>query len=253
MHKQPINGSFETTLGTCSYNESNFFFNRKMSNCFAFGDNSEIDIIKDTCGYGPAQDGNYFLGIAVDNSNELTDALSLELSSPLIEGKTYVLNFYSRKDPDFDANLLEVGYTKDSLSFGTSIGSTSSLPTTSWEPVSFTFTPSFNSKFITIRTIAGIYGWNFIDNFTILQTSGINSTSAKEPFIQIYPSPTSDQIAIFTDISTEIYSIIVLDIQGKIILKTDKTILDLSKLTSGIYIVELITNKGRIVRRVVRE
>ena len=67
-----------------------------MSNCFAFGDNSEIDIIKDTCGYGPAQDGNYFLGIAVDNSNELTDALSLELSSPLIEGKTYVLNFYSR-------------------------------------------------------------------------------------------------------------------------------------------------------------
>jgi hypothetical protein len=247
-----LNGSFETTTGNCDYNLPNSIFNSMMSNCYAFGNNSQIDIINSTCGYGSAQQGNYFIGLAVDITNTLTDALSLKLSTPLIVGNTYVLNFYSRKDPGYNANVLEVGYSTDSISFGNIIDITS-LPTTSWGLVSFSFTPTVSCQFITIRTIAGSYGWTFVDNFTISQTTDIIYTFAKECAIQVFPNPTSNSISILADNSTKIITTTIKDIRGTIVLVTDKTIIDLSDFDAGVFILELNTDKGRIVKRIIRK
>ncbi len=172
-----LNGDFESvkgesndkTKGDCNYNLPNNDFNNMISDCFAFGSASQIDIINDSCEYGPAQHGNYFIALAVDHSNTKIDALSLALSEPLQKGFTYALCFYNRKHEDYDSNILELGYSSDSSSFGNSIGKTSVKISTTWEPVTFSFTPVADSEFITIRTIAGTYGWNLIDNFTIIQ------------------------------------------------------------------------------------
>jgi hypothetical protein len=246
----PINASFETTTGTCDYNLSNSTFNTMMSNCYGFGNASQIDILTNTCGYGLAQQGNYFIGLAVDLSNTQTDALSLKLAASLTAGNTYNLNFYNRKDAGFNANILEVGYSTDSVLFGNSIG-TAALPTTSWGLVSFSFSPTVNADFLTIRTIAGSYGWNFIDNFTITQTTGISNTLSEEAAVQVFPNPASDFISILTSNSTKFITATLRDLQGKTILVTDKTSIDLSGLEPGVFIVELNTDKGRIFKRVV--
>ncbi len=247
-----LNGSFETTTGNCDYNLLNTNFNDKMTNCFAFGNASQIDIINSTCSVGSAQQGNFFIGLAVDISNTFTDALSLKLSVPLIGGNTYILNFYNRKDVGYNANLLEVGYSTDSISFGNIID-TRALPTISWGIASFSFTPTVNSQFVTIRTISGSYGWNFVDDFTISQATGIVNTYIEEHAIQVFPNPTSDFISILADNSTKVIMTTIKDIEGKTVLVTDKTIIDLSEFVACVFIVELNTDKGGIVKRIIRK
>jgi hypothetical protein len=247
-----LNGSFETTTGNCDFNQSNANFNSLMSNSYAFGDASQVDILNSTCSYGFAQEGNYFIGLAVDGTNTLTDALALKLSAPLIGGNTYVLTFYNRKDPGYNGNLLEVGYSANNSSFGNNIGTTA-LPTTSWGLDSFSFTPSINCQFITIRTIAGSYGWNFVDNFVITPTTGITNSNVEENSIQVFPNPTSNNISIIADKSIKFSSVTIKDIQGKTVLVTDKTTIDVTEFGAGIFIMELNTDKGRIVKRIIRK
>lgn len=245
-----LNGSFEITTGNCNYTVQNSNFSNIMTNCYAFGSASQIDIMNGTCGYGSAQQGSNFIGLAVDLSNTLTDALSLKVSTPFIAGNNYVINFYGRKDTGYDANQLEVGYSTDSLSFG-SIIYTAAVPTTSWGLVSFSFTPTVDCQFLTIRTIAGIYGWNFIDNFTISSTTSITHT--EENSIQVFPNPTSNFISILSDNSTKIISTTIRDMQGKMVLVTDSNIIDLSDFGAGVFIAEFNTDKGRIVKRLLRK
>jgi hypothetical protein len=170
-----VNGSFETTSGRCNVNEANEMFNFLMSGCFAFGNNSQLDILSNNCSYGTAQNGNYYVGIAVNYNNTRTDAFSLELTEPLTPGKTYMLSFYNRKSNGYDANVLEVGYSTDSISFGKTI-SKAGIPGSNWQRETFIFTPTTAASYITIRSIAGSYGWNHVDNFTISPVKGMDSS-----------------------------------------------------------------------------
>ena len=247
-----LNGSFETTTGNCNYGLTNTNFDSLMTSNFAFGSASQIDIMHNTCGFGAAQQGNYFIGIAVAPNNVLTDALSLKVSSTLIAGNTYSINFYNKQDIGYSANLLEVGYSADSVTFGISID-TAALPTNSWGLVSFSFTPVINCQFITIRTIAGSYGWNLVDNFTISETTDISENLVDEHAIQIYPNPASDFISIRADESIKIISTKIRDIQGKTILVSDKTTFSLPEFDAGVFILEINTNKGRVVERIILE
>jgi len=98
-----LNGSFENTTGNCDFNISNSTFNGLMNDCYAFGEASQIDIIKNTCGYGSAQSGIYFIGLAVSISLQ-ADALSLSLDEPLTAGNSYALSFYSEKSLSYATN-----------------------------------------------------------------------------------------------------------------------------------------------------
>ena len=237
-----LNGSFEVTTANCNYGLSNPMFNSMMSNNFAIGSASQIDIMQSTCGYGTAEQGNYFIGLAVDINNTLTDGVAFKLSSSIIAGNTYLLKFYARKDAAYNANLLEVGYSADSISFGTSTY-TASLPTTSWGLVSFQFTPSINCKFITIRTIAGTYGWNFVDDFTITETTGIHDYLNESNSIHLFPNPTSSDVTINSE--KEIASILVYDFTGKLVRRieanTFESKIDMSALAKGFYTFTIIS------------
>src|SRR5687767_9581083 len=86
-----LNGSFENTTGSCDFNITNATFNSMMNDCYAFGSADQLDILNNSCGFGTAENGTNFVGLAVDNSNTLTDEFSLELSAPLVAGNTYTL------------------------------------------------------------------------------------------------------------------------------------------------------------------
>ncbi len=247
-----LNGSFESTSGNCNFNITNASFNGMMNDCYAFGSADQLDIINNPCGYGTAEHGNQFVGLAVDITNTLTDGFSMELSAPLVAGNTYLLSFYNRKDPGYGANLLEIGYSNDSTLFGTAID-TAAVPGLTWDFVTVTFTPTINCSHITIRTIAGTYGWNFVDDFTISDITNTNNLATADAMIQVYPNPTSGVISIATSSSCVTESVTVKDLQGNTVLVSKSPSIDLTGYAAGVYILEVATNEGRVVKRIVKE
>jgi hypothetical protein len=247
-----LNGSFESTTGSCNFNITNASFNSMMSNCTAFGSGDQIDILDNSCGYGAAENGMHFIGLAVDVTNSLTDALSIELSAPLLAGNTYQLSFYNRKDAAYNANLLEIGYSNTSASFGTAID-TAVLPGTTWDLVTVAFTPNINCSYITIRTIAGSYGWNFVDDLTITEIAGTDDFAANDATVQVYPNPTSGLISVVTSSSCVRELVTVKDIQGNTLMVSESPVIDMSAFAAGVYILEMETNGGRLIKRVVKE
>jgi hypothetical protein len=247
-----LNGSFENTTGACSYNLTNASFDGMMNDCYAFGSGDQLDILDNSCGFGTAEDGTHFVGLAVDITNTLTDGFSMKLSSPLLAGNIYTLSFYNRKDQGYNANLLEIGYSSDSASFGTAID-TAALPSTSWDFVTMTFTPAINCSYITVRTIAGAYGWNFVDDFTVWDITNTGDPAAGDRMVQVYPNPTSGVVSFATSSACIIESVTVKDIQGKTLLVSRNSSVDITGFPAGVYVFELATNNGRVVKRIVKE
>jgi hypothetical protein len=176
----------------------------------------------------------------------------MELSAPLIAGNTYSLSFYNRKDPAYDANLLEIGYSANSASFGTAID-TAAIPGTTWDFVFITFTPTVNSSYITVRSIAGSYGWNFVDDFVIADITNTPDATTADPAVRVFPNPTSGMISIAASSPGGIESVTVKDVQGNVLLFTQSTLIDLTGFPAGMYILEVATDQGRSVKRIVRE
>ena len=240
-----INGSFEMTTGNCDINIDNNVFNSLMNNCYAFGTlGSNLDILNSdtiSCSYGIAQNGNYFVGIAYNGYKE---ALSLSLDSNLISGNLYTLSFYNKKDTSWTSNKLEIGYSMDSLSFGTLID-TVPAPNTGWHNVLLSFSPINNSKFITIRVVDSITSWNLIDNFSLITTLGINDNADLTFRTTNYPNPFSESTWIkFPYITKNAYSLQIIDINGTMVkaqqIFGQKIKVNRENMNSGIYFYRII-------------
>jgi len=95
-------------------------------------------------------------------------------------------------------------------------------------------------------------GW-MLDSFdfTCLGT-GISEIGSDSP-VHIYPNPTSNLISISSDKSIEVKQVSVKDLSGKTIMTTDKTSIDLSNFGSGLYFIEVVTNKASYVGRIQRK
>lgn len=80
-----------------------------------------------------------------------------------------------------------------------------------------------------------------------------NSLPVKLSSISIYPNPTSNNLSIDTEL--EISEITIIDITGKIIMKTRQNINDVSvaDLSNGIYFIKLITNEKTITQKFVKQ
>jgi hypothetical protein len=81
---------------------------------------------------------------------------------------------------------------------------------------------------------------------------GTNQKQAKTNF-KIFPNPTSGFITIETDETTELKEVLIKDVFGRTILTTDKLTVDLSNFCSGIYILNLVTDKGCYEKIVIRK
>jgi len=90
-----------------------------------------------------------------------------------------------------------------------------------------------------------------------------NPPSAVKPFVQVsdtisvYPNPASDQITIFSG-GMSIYAVRVLNVLGEGVLDMPKVneseiSLDLSKLPSGTYFLQIQTSNGIVLRKVIKE
>ena len=98
-----------------------------------------------------------------------------------------------------------------------------------------TFEPAENGEYAVIVTSEN--GCADTSSCHVINTLSVENTPMLAKQITLYPNPTSNEINIQTDLDvSEIY---VLDLQGKQLQKTTSKEVDLSKLTSGIYLIKV--------------
>jgi hypothetical protein len=169
-----LNGDFENnTAGTTQFNLSNAAFNGFMPNVTAFGTAQEIDIITGTdFGIAP-ESGNWKLGIHTQTGGPY-DAFSMTLSSPMVAGNTYSLQFFAALESGLVADI-EIGVSNSPTSFGTQIFTGIPTSSTAWTQFNTTFTAPISGSYITVENL-NLGDYSFVDNFSL---SG--NTSTPEP------------------------------------------------------------------------
>jgi hypothetical protein len=166
--QQFLNGDFEKTsapAGVDQINLSNDSFNSMMANSFAFGTYGDMDIINSAVYSGAAQHGSWFVAFTGGG----TDAISMELSSPLIAGKSYSISFWDKASSSFIPQEFQIGVSTEKSAFGTPVY-TAEMPVTGiWTKRSFSFTAPLSGNYITVQ-LAGtndISKWAQADNFSL--------------------------------------------------------------------------------------
>jgi MYXO-CTERM domain-containing protein len=161
-----INGDFENnTAGSTQYNLPNVSFNALMANCTAFGDAEEIDIIDPSSPYGlPPVSGKWKIALHHVRNGTADDALSFDLTAPIVMGTTYKLSFYAQSVLDFDPGpaAVEVGLSNSATAFGT-LAYSGTPSTSAWTLLGTTFTASMNAQYLTMRADANNTVWNHVD------------------------------------------------------------------------------------------
>lgn len=96
-------------------------------------------------------------------------------------------------------------------------------------------------------------------NNNISCITGINEVNELNSFVNLYPSPATDQLNIdLSQISTENLSIVITDLKGATVanynnIKSAELLVDLTNWSSGIYMLHLTNNNGTAVKKFVKE
>jgi hypothetical protein len=166
-----LNGDFEINNGTDAVNVTNAMFNTIVSNAIAFGTAQEIDIVKSSnFGLAPVS-GNWKVGIHT-RIDGLFDAFSLALTSPLVVGNSYSLQFFAAKlDPCLavdgcPAGNISVGLSSTATALGTELYTGTPSNGNSWTQFNFNFVASTTGSFLTF-TNTNLGGFSFIDNVSL--------------------------------------------------------------------------------------
>jgi len=89
-------------------------------------------------------------------------------------------------------------------------------------------------------------------NLTIDPSASINENLAKS--IQVYPNPVSSMLYIEIAGDIEFQSVEIVDITGRLVLKTISTSISVDNLVRGIYTLKIITkNNGCIIKRILKD
>lgn len=163
--QQFLNGSFEiNTVGDCGINLPNRTFTESVANVAAIGSKNETDLLSEVCGYGNAQDGDYFVAIYYLGGS---DVVALELSEALKIGESYTLLFYDKAgNTTASKGILEIGVADEPNSFGERLAYVEDI-TEEWQLRQIQFTAEIPGKYIVVRIERPSDAWIFLDHFSI--------------------------------------------------------------------------------------
>jgi hypothetical protein len=272
--QQFVNGDLEAN-SPCGTQVRNFQFNTFLYGAgYAFGTtlgaagyNGEIYISQTSgpgCVEGPAQKGSYFLGL-ISYTSGLVDAMSLKLDAPLQANKTYTLTFYTKMSKNVSPSIasipLQIGYTTDSLKFGTLVTTVDAPTTTTWKLNTVNIRPTVPTRYITVRAVKATVGGyfesiTFVDNFTIGNGVGVEPES-RGFAIAPQPNPFTESFRFSLDASAKMpCSVTLTDMTGRVAASlqvSDRNArIDRSGLSAGVYLLSIrdasgVTSYSRIV------
>jgi len=168
-----LNGDFENNTAVVDQiNLLNIDYNSFMSNSVGFGvlvsQNivGNLDIMTSSTYCGGPQNGNWFVALTSGGS----DVFSLELSSPLIRGKSYSISFYDRSCSPFPiGKSVQIGVSNTNNDFGDLVYSAPSPNyDCGWTLRTFSFIATTNDLYITVKCDGSNSGgpWTQVDNFS---------------------------------------------------------------------------------------
>lgn len=169
-----LNGSFEiNTAVNDQINIPNTDFNGFMSNTIAYGTFGNMDIVTSSTYCNGPQSGNWFVSLTGGE----TDAITMELSQPLVAGQNYEMSFWDRACTQFSVGTMPVtiGVSNTQGTTGT-IVYTAPMPTEGqWVQRIFSFTAPVSGSFISVTLVSNPTGtntsmWAHVDNFVLTGT-----------------------------------------------------------------------------------
>ncbi len=243
-----LNGSFENnTAPGDQINVTNAVYNSLMNNSIAFGSyngggpaGGNMDIIGSAnyCA-SPAQDGSWYVALTGGG----TDAISLELSSPLVTGNLYTITYFDRHG--FLSNNVPhpfyIGVSTSDTSFGTTVF-TSPIPDSCvWSLRSFSFISPDTCRYITAKLSAGgpTTSWCQLDNFSFEGATYTNGDQEKVSY-RVFPNPARDYITVTNDRNTGlVLKLRLWSVFGQILSEHMPGPINIANLSPGIYLTEL--------------
>ena len=187
----------------------------------------------------------------------------------LVAGSNVTVTFYDRNYVSTTAPIstntasysLTVGADLTAASQTTSLYSASGLNTTTFTQRTATFSPAttgtyyFRFKNSSPANASGTHAI-IIDNFTVTQVLGINEFNDNS--ISVYPNPTKDILNISNSNQSFINAIEVTDINGRLV-KSQKFSnvndiqVNISDLSKGVYMLKAVSDKGTVIKKIVKE
>ena len=245
-----------------------------------------VDVPNNFWGYQPARSAVAYSGIYiwVNSTSTVREYIEIQLTSPLIANSCYHLEFYINLPNScmytsdaigayFSDTLITGIPNYDPLPFTAQImNPTGSYPDTlNWNLVSGNYTAQGGERYLlivnfndsaatTVILINSSGTWNgayfFIDDVSLTACTGIeeNTNSA----IKMYPNPVGDQLKI-QNAEFKIEEVKIYDIMGKEILisaisnQQSEINMDVSKLKSAIYFVEVNAGKKIFRKKFLKE
>ncbi|MFN3244939.1 MAG: hypothetical protein ACE37K_25785 [Planctomycetota bacterium] len=178
--QQFVNGDFEqNTFAGCSYNETNVTFSAGMVGADGYGTGGvtsmlgEIDVMDGSCTqYGPVGPiGTTRIGLAANSVTQGFDALTLELTGPLVVGTSYTVSFWGHSvlsSFSSGAGQIRIGTSSQSGVVGNAVGVGALMDTSTYGLCSVTFTATAPDTYISVEPVMQTYRtWNWVDGFEI--------------------------------------------------------------------------------------
>lgn len=236
-----LNGSFETNVvfdDSLGLTEPSF--DNSVSYCHTV-DGGMMDVISSTAYCGGAQDGSYFIQ---NSAFEYYGAFSMELSSPLVPGNSYHVEFWSRQCGGA-GNVILGESLYDSI-IGTPFLTSWTEYDTVWSLHVINFTATMASTVITVdMPNPGLNSQMQVDNFSLISIStSVDEAQVHE--IKVGPNPVSGICRIQTD---EQATFSLFDQAGRLVktlsLHSGTTDMAVSDLGSGLYFWKSATSADR--------
>ena len=111
----------------------------------------------------------------------------------------------------------------------------------------------FNNQVLTSGQPIEWYPYPYTCNFN--PTIVVTNENTIENIISIYPNPSADQlnVVLMNNETTKIKSIEIINSLGQTMIITNNTIIDISAITNGLYLIKVVTSKGeKIIKRMVK-
>ena len=187
----------------------------------------------------------------------------------LTAGISTTVTLYERNYNDTGATKtasyrVSYGIDQTAASQTTIIGTETGLSNTTYALKTYTFTPAttgiyyFGIQHITpANASTTLLHALLIDNFSVTQASLATETFSDDK-ISVFPNPANKTITISNSENINISEITIVDLNGRII-KTQKFSnisnieISLTDLTSGIYLMNINTDKGIVTKKIVKE
>jgi hypothetical protein len=85
----------------------------------------------------------------------------------------------------------------------------------------------------------------------LFMVPGVQSIqTANNVEVDIYPNPTSDKVIVD---AADLMYVVVLDLNGRAVMTSYQSIVDLSDQPTGIYMLRIVTSDGTVLRKVVKK